>query len=50
MAKMLHDPSYFAVLSLADGDAEPGVAGHLPVESRVNLAIAYAVDGDPAGK
>ena len=50
MAEMLHDPAHLAVLAFADGNAEPGIAGHLPVESRVDLAIADAIDGDPAGK
>ena len=50
MAKMLHDPAHFTVLALADGDAEPGIAGHLPVEPRVDLAIAHTFDGDAAGE
>jgi hypothetical protein len=50
MAKMLHDPAHLAVLAFAYGDAEPGVACHLPVEARVDLAIANAVDGDATNK
>ena len=49
MAKMFHDPAYFAVLAFADCDCHPGIAGHLAVQPRADLSIAHTINGYAIG-
>ena len=50
VTKMFHDPSYLAIFTFADNHGQPGVAWHLPVQTRINLPITYAVNRHPVCK
>ena len=50
MSQMLHDPAYLAIPPFTDGDGQPGIACHLPVQPGRHPAIADAVNGDAVGK
>ena len=50
MSQMLHDAPHLAVASFANGDGQPGIARHLPIQPRRHPAVANAVDGDAFGE
>src|SRR5690242_439949 len=45
-AEMLEHAPHLAVLALAQGDCDPGVAALCLVEPRVDRPVAHAFDGD----
>ena len=49
MAQIFHDLAHFAVLAFPNGHRQPGVACHLPVQTRANLAITDPVNRHPVG-
>jgi len=50
MPQMLHDLAYLTVLAFTNGDAQPRIAGHLPVELGRHFSIANPIDGNAIGK